>query len=651
MAEMNSKWRVVCFLFPKEITIIVVIAAFVINPNNRFDGVAATPNSEFGNNKNAYLESNLNRRYDYRSEADEFYSPDNPLWREEQIYTGERQGTDPYTSSLRRPRRADGTNSSPLSPLAPRIKDIDDVASASYHSEFPLQSADIGRTGSGSNGIRSDYSEKPRGRRKWSFPIEFRRQKGRLSIGHSADNDPKNQRQNHRLLAADAVTSRSESRTVKGRNSFFSSSNKEDTESTIEKLSNCTTVSASTRNNDKTRDGQVSVSLDPFSLATLLQNGVTGLVGITSVYVGTLKLLGPMILAKHCLTTVGHIVNERSNGRLARKASTERLCYSEQNSLVDEQVDNGAARAITRTLFQILCMSCAGRFVGFVLDQTSCLLRPVWICQWWYGVVWLASVYTVGHLCQEGVFDYHTQSGNSSLSWLSIKSASAPMTFDSRNISINHRHRQRSVTRPLFQFFQKMSQNPEEWVSSLFSSVPRWKNRKNSHQGREMMAEGEGVNDTELDALLFPSTWKPLSVVTFLALSRAIFRSFCLKVSPSGVVGTLGDTACRGKNQYLIMRSFIIQKTLYSEWERVFVQERRVALGAGVSVIGLLALVWSIYSVSTVDPVAAMAMVPILMARLVSTWINILLSYNQIDVSSESFTWRDLVSHLNIAHD
>ena len=166
---------------------------------------------------------------------------------------------------------------------------------------------------------------------------------------------------------------------------------------------------------DQNRDGQVSVSLDPFSMATLLQNTVTGVFGITSVYVGTLKLLGPMILAKHCLTTVGGIINSRYNGRLARRtASVEQLSYSDQQT-PKEQNDKGVTRALARTLLQILCMSSVGRFVGFVLDQTPCLLQPAWICQWWYGVVWLASVYTIGSLFQEWV------SGKTIHPWLSIK--------------------------------------------------------------------------------------------------------------------------------------------------------------------------------------------------------------------------------------
>jgi hypothetical protein len=153
------------------------------------------------------------------------------------------------------------------------------------------------------------------------------------------------------------------------------------------------------------------------------------------------------------------------------------------------------------------------------------------------------------------------------------------------------------------------------------------------------MVEREGVSKVKLDPLFFPSTWKPLAIVTYLAFSTAIFRSFCTEASPLGLIDKLSEAACRKNNQHVIMRSFIIQQTLYHEWYRVLIQEQRVALGADVSVIGLLAFMWSIYSVSTVDRIATMVMVPILMTRIVSSWTNILLKYNRFSVQADTMTW------------
>jgi len=684
MVETSYGCRVKCVWFPKEIVILVVTIAFVSIPNGRlFHGVtvAATATNDHSSDKNnANVPNKNNRLYNYNAGAgDELYTPYNPLWREEQIYTGERRG--PVTTSdndgdssfsLRRPRRTGGKIPPAHSPLAPHMsieryrpqQQQQQQPRQSSYSGFPLQSADIGSTESRRN-QRLPFSAE-RGNRKWSFPIDFRRQKGRLNIGFSAAADPKHQRQNRPPRRLEASTTNAGLLTAATNTTVSTRSSREKVERAIQNMLNpiaaVTTTSprqhssSRTGNEQKKSDLELSVSLDPFTLVTLLQTGVTGIVGIVSVYIGTLKLLGPMILAKQCLMMVTNTFKYRSKGRYIRKASTKRIHNLEQPSYIHDHNDATAvARAATRSVLQILCMSCMGRFIGFVLDQTPCLLRPFWICQWWYGVVWLASMYAIGLVCQEWVFRCLAQTDSKMHSFVSIQPTSDPMRLSyRRNNRVNVQHRRRrnnNMVQPLFRFLQRMSQDPEEWMNNLLRIVPRWKGRTNYARGSILMTEGEGVSNTKLDPLLFPSTWRPLSIVTFLALSRAIYQSFCTKVSSSGLIHKLGDAACRDNNQYLIMISFIIQKTLYSEWHRVFVQERRVGLGAGVSVIGLLALMWSIYSISTVDRIATIAMIPVLMARLVSTWITILLTYNESGMSADTMTWRDMASHLNGGND
>ena len=684
MVETSYGCRVKCVWFPKEIVILVVTIAFVSIPNGRlFHGVtvAATATNDHSSDKNNAIVPNKNNRlYNYNAGAgDELYTPYNPLWREEQIYTGERRG--PVTTSdndgdssspLRRPRRTGGKSPPADSPLAPHMsierykpqQQQQQQPRQSSYSGFPLQSADIGSTESRRN-QRLPFSAE-RGNRKWSFPIDFRRQKGRLNIGFSAAADPKHQRQNRPPRRLEASTTNAGLLTAATNTTVSTRSSREKVERAIQNMLNpiaaVTTTSprqhssSRTGNEQKKSDLELSVSLDPFTLVTLLQTGVTGIVGIVSVYIGTLKLLGPMILAKQCLIMVTNTFKYRSKGRYIRKASTKRIRNLEQPSYLHDHNDATAvARAATRSVLQILCMSCMGRFIRFVLDQTPCLLRPFWICQWWYGVVWLASMYAIGLVCQEWVFRRLAQTDSKMHSFVSIQPTSDPMRLSyRRNNRVNVQHRRRrnnNMVQPLFRFLQRMSQDPEEWMNNLLRIVPRWKGRTNYARGSILMTEGEGVSNTKLDPLLFPSTWRPLSIVTFLALSRAIYQSFCTKVSSSGLIHKLGDAACRDNNQYLLMISFIIQKTLYSEWHRVFVQERRVGLGAGVSVIGLLALMWSIYSISTVDRIATIAMIPVLMARLVSTWITILLTYNESGMSADTMTWRDMASHLNGGND
>jgi len=644
MVGTKHEWRADSVWLRKEISFLYVVVAFVTIPDHQIRGVTAS--THYNNGRTDNTQGNTNRRYNYRVEGDDLYTPYNPLWREEQIYTGERRGpvsaSDDRGSSLRRRRRADGISSPAHTPLAPHINDIDDVSSAITNPEtyrpqqipdgFPLQSADIGSNGVQSGNDRNFGFGTERRSRRWVFPIDFRRQKGKLNIGYSISDETRQQRQTQ--------TPRGSKESTPGSSTVGDEESKGGATTTIQ------TFNAKRRRTTNKNDLQVSVSLDPFSSLTLLQNGLTGILGVGSVYVGTLKLLGPMILAKQCLTTVGSFLKTQNNKPYVRRAPTKQIRYVGNSNLNEFDTAIAVARAATRSLLQILCMSCAGRLIGFVLDQTPCLLRPFWVCQWWYGVVWLASIYAVGSVFQEYVVGYLAQTNNKFCAFAAIQPASEPMGYDFRINSINDQDRRRTMISPLPSCLDRMMKGPREGESRPLRIAPLWQDRKYYDRNRKLIAVGEDANNVKLDPLLFPSTWKPLSFVTFLALSRAICRSFCTNLSSTGLVEKLGD-ACRENNQYLIMRSFIIQKTLYSEWHRVFGQERRVALGAGVGVIGLLALMWNIYSVSTVDPYAAMAIVPILMTRMISTWVNLLLSYNGFGRSPETMTWRDMASHFN----
>jgi len=605
--------------------------AFVIITNERSSLATAA-----SNDRNPY------RRYRYNAD-DDIYSPYNPLWREEQVYTGERRGpvhTSETDSSLTRQRRTGKRSSRAYSPLEKRIHYVDDVSSSTTdlkssrqwqqhrqqqssirsdlhhsgtvqtsYSEFPLQSADIGKIGSGSNSIQHGYDQKPRfgmerGRRKWLFPIDFRRQKSELNIGYSIDDEPTT-RKRKRHHAIEGLSNHTALIVTPGN-----------------------TISPQTGKNRRENTLQVSCSLDPFSLVTLLHQVATGTMGLTSVVVGTFKLLGPMILAKQCLATLGSAFSDRFNRRSLRKESTKQIQYLGKNRL-DGLDAVAAARIVTRIVLQILCMSSAGHLIELVLAKAPCLMRPFWICQWWYGLVWLASMYSIALVFQEWIFGHLAQTGNKIHSFVSIHPTTDIKHFASPNYNTKVKSKQRIVKWPSIRLLKRMTQNPEEWIQNLVRIVTRSKGQNDHHRSRTYMAGVNSLERTDLDPLMFPSTWRPLSIVTFLAMSRAIYKSFCTAAS-SDIVDKLGDAVCEKTSRYRIIRSFIIQKTLYGEWRRVFVEEGRIAWGAGISLIGLLTQMWLIYSVSAVDHVAAIALFSIVMAQIVSTWVSIVLFLNRL---------------------
>mmetsp|Transcript_63582 Transcript_63582/g.129549 ORF Transcript_63582/g.129549 Transcript_63582/m.129549 type:complete len:610 (+) Transcript_63582:73-1902(+) len=575
--------------------VVVILTCVVSTPNLRFYGVMAAAQNELNKNSDVNSERGGPGGCYSSEEVDDFQpSSYNPLWRAEMVYTGERRGPvttpDDYgPSSLRRPRRTGGRSPSAHSPLAPHIYDIDDASSSATAST--QQYLDLQQR-------RQEQYQFEEDRITLSSPGEFPLQSadiGSISGGSNRIGSFYNQNPSfRRAYGIRKWISPVDFQRQKGRLNVGSST---------------------------------LASLGPFSMVTLLQNGIVSIVGIGSVYIGTLKLLGPMILARQLLATIGYACYDYYDERFVRKTPTsKRIRY------LKEYEAFAAARAATRTLLQIICMGCTGRFVGFVLDRTPCTLRPSWVCHWWYGVVWLAAIYAVGLACQESVFGYLAKTNHIFDYILSIQ----PVSAGDGSMNIKRRRRRSNLVQPLFRLAERMSQDPGEWMNR---EVSRKQNKKDYIQ-IDNKASARGTDDVKLDPLLFPSTWKPLFFVTFLGVSKAICEGVCRAANDSDPADDLRfvSTYCmeRKDELYSILRSFVVQTALYNEWHRVFARERRVALGASVSVIALVAQIWMIHSVSIVDRIAAVALVPTLVARIISSWMNIVLYKKRFDVSIDS---------------
>ena len=570
--------------------------------------VVATANSSSNNNNHNHNIPNPNNRIRNRSNADqeEPYHPHNPLWREEQVFTGERRG--PPTSST--PISEDGNKRR-------NYFSVDDVSGREAS-----RGGSIAIDTSSSSSINSQNW-----RRKW-FPIDFRRQRGKLDIDFSNDDGDSpfsnnNKMQNRR----NRFTPRSTTKTGLSPASYNSTAKSAIAATPISGNANKLIGPAGDSrrrrqiiNTDTDaavhKNTQASISFDPSSLGALIAILFSTGTSLVSVYVGTLRLLGPMIIVKRCLTTVGYIFYDHYNGRYLRTTYIKRIRYLQEYDII------AATRATGRCLLQILCVLCTGRFVGFVLDRMPCVLIPTWVCHWWYAMVWLMSVSTIGWVCEEWGLNFVTR--NSYVHHLLSIQPTQIYSNDSHNSMRSRRKRKRdTIFKVPWRFIQWMK-DPEELVTKIIR-VPhedRYYYTARNTKNESKYPTNTRANDApvKLDTLLFPSTWKPLIALTFFAVSRAICVSYS---SPSSSISSSRD------HRYIIMRSFVVQETLYSEWYRVFVKERRIVLGAGISVVGLMCLLWSINSVANVDRIAAFLMIPTLIARLVSGWMNILLYYNR----------------------
>jgi tryptophan-rich sensory protein len=121
----------------------------------------------------------------------------------------------------------------------------------------------------------------------------------------------------------------------------------------------------------------------------------------------------------------------------------------------------------------------------------------------------------------------------------------------------------------------------------------------------------DGPLPFQADSLLFPSTWPPLQLLTIVAMIHVIQRTL---PSPPRV----------------LLRNFCIQSVLYEEWFRILFKERRVALGAVVSVLSFLATARLVQSIFTVDGVAGVLLTPAILASLVAGWMNVVLCNERI---------------------
>lgn len=373
---------------------------------------------------------------------------------------------------------------------------------------------------------------------------------------------------------------------------------------------------------------QLSLSVDPFSTARLLRALALTCVGLISAFAGTLRLVAPMIAAKRCLTTIGYIFYDHYNGRYIRTAYTRRMRRMQEYEII------AGLRGTGRCLLHILCVGLVGRTVGYVMDRAPCLIRPARICDWWYGAVWISSVYAVGWAMEFWLTSVHTSHPLSLRPTPMIGRSGTSRKKSHGGISgFFNRQRESKEEPPAFalgalvqvpwRIVQRM-RDPEEWFTSMLR--PRNHSRFYYSNMHSYTPQQEHQKPLKLDTLLFPCTWKPLRVWTSLAVVRAI-RLTLTKTASWG--DTADYVASMSSKRSLIMRSFVVYDILYGEWKRVFVTERRVALGAFFSTVSLTALLWMVYSVAMVEGITALVLIPAVIARLVSTWMNILLYYDR----------------------
>lgn len=623
---------------------------------------------------------NDGRRYHISGEG--LYDPTNPLWREEYQYTGERRGpfldeddngrqnsaiTDTFSGSSGGDY-VDEDSHERRSPyhlddefvVGPRRQDLrpsdgfsrgggSSAPSSSSPSPSRIHSNSRGRLEWArdkgifqSSSTSSIHMTRPRtsARRSKGLSIEFQPKRGRVDvdfIGPPHDRRlPKVAHRSEKPIGGASYTAGDEITTSSTDANATTDSRNDSNETTLS-----TTATTPTRQlvpaaqivhnpPPLSPDFQLSLSVDPFSTVRLIHTLAVTCIGFVSAFAGTIRLVAPMIAAKRLLTTIGYIFYDHYNGRYIRTTYTRRMRRMQEYEVI------AGLRGAGRCLLQILCVGTVARIVGFIMDRAPCLTRPAWICHWWYGTVWISSIHAAGWAMQ---------------SWLATLDNSHPLSLrptptigrsgptrkkgDRRISSLFNRQKEELQSSPLdgliqvpWHIVQRM-RDPEEWLMSMLR--PRSNSRfyySNLHANSQQHAEQQPF---KLDTLLFPCTWRPLQVWTSLVVVRAIRQTLTktLRWTDAAEYMTLMSS-----KRWFVMRSFLGYEILHGEWKRVFVTERRVALGAFVSTLCLTALLWTVYSVAMVDRITALLLIPTAIARLVSTWMNIFLYYDRCGLPS-----------------
>ncbi|KAL3911388.1 MAG: hypothetical protein SGILL_007300 [Bacillariaceae sp.] len=349
-----------------------------------------------------------------------------------------------------------------------------------------------------------------------------------------------------------------------------------------------------------------------------------------------------MILAKRLLNAVGYIFYDHYNGRYIRNVYTKRMQHMQEFEVI------ASARSMGRFLLQLFAMSIVGRTVAWAVMKSSqgqrppillpCLLQPSWVCDWWSGMVWMGSVCLTGWgvstlIARDGfVFKRFVvgvqNSSSSSGSTTDDKEEKSGYKFYRNPLSIrptvmgtsatNPRRWRRNAKSPIldkirqipWQLLQYMK-DPEESINNMF--------RVADHKSHYPFRSPPKATTPNLDTFLFPSTWTPLRIWSCLVVVQAVFETLSRTTIPWD----------RNKSSRLrVMKAFLLQETIHNEWYRVFVKERRVALGAIISLIELLALLRMVVVVTLVDRLAGLALIPVLIAVIVTWYMNTILYFD-----------------------
>lgn len=314
----------------------------------------------------------------------------------------------------------------------------------------------------------------------------------------------------------------------------------------------------------------LSVSMDPFASIRLLQIIFAASSSLVAAFIGTLKLLGPLIFARRVLAQIGELVSDYMMGRYLRTTY-----YHVERKYWKYYQGPAASRSLGRCLCHMAILLQLGVFMEnnwISLSSKPCVISGTGACHWWCGLLWILSVVGTGNI---GAV---------------LLSTRGPLAIKVSKSSVRRPPKRKAFARTL-NYFQWMK-DPDQWLTSIATS-----RRDNAKSWKPFTPE----------PLLFPSTFPLFNILRNFAVAKAM-------ASTSAIVPN---------SQHIIMRQFLIQHAFMDEWHRVLMDERRVGLGIFAIAIGFIATSFLFVTVTFTDSISAVLMLPWLVATFSSGWMNL----------------------------
>ena len=413
---------------------------------------------------------------------------------------------------------------------------------------------------------------------------------------------------------------------------------------------------------------QLQVTLTPETLLPLALILIRASSTTLTAFVGTLRLLAPMLVARKTLLVIGDIGCDYLRGRYFRTTYT-RL----ERAYLRYYEAPAALRAIARVTSQIIIFVILQKAMGWMVGTNHPPCRAehrglAFLC----GTLWIFSVVGMGH----AFATYIARWGGPLRVQAATQSTSQGNTDSSSKVS-------KSLLRQVLVWMQ----DPQQWLRAILldhSHAP-----ESMYHVVDRNLPNDYINNGEEfkppNPLIFPITWGPLRLMQMFALAKIFMTeppgmdsqvvhataSLCQAIilpelppipnmtgeeftSAAGAAAPIFITSPPHASSTInaverLMRLFLIQLSLGDEWCRVFLEEKRMGLGIVVVAVYFLSLVNFVVqaasflvhnsSSSTLDKnsnrsevVTLICLFPSVMATIVTAWMNVVFFWNRMNL-------------------